>query len=110
MPRLLADNIQKFGAIFHFSEEWEFQARAFLDPRYARKAEYKTVEPTPEVWARYYAAKNALRVLHDYEHTEWGGPDYGTEVPEPTATQEVTFLETHEEWIARCRELQKEAA
>jgi hypothetical protein len=84
--------------------------RLGYNPEFERKREYKTVEPTPEVWGRYYAALAGLRALNAYEHTEWGGPDYGTEVPEPTPTKEVIWLETHDEWLARCRKLQKEVA
>lgn len=107
MPRLLADNIRKYYAHVWLSEEQVYESRGFIDDRFVRKYTSQTIPPTKEVWARYYAAKNALRVLGEYEFTEWGGPDYGTEVPEPSPTHEITYLETHEEWLDRCRALYK---
>lgn len=74
-------------------------------PDLERKCRRTPVEPTPEVWARYEAAKAGFAALEAYEHTEWGGPDYGTEVPEPTTTYEIEWLETRDEWLARLNEI-----
>lgn len=79
-------------------------------PELERKHRKVLVEPTPEVWGRYYEALAGLRALNAYEHTEWGGPDYGTEVPEPTPYFRTEYLETYEEWEARFNSiLEKEA-
>lgn len=99
--------LKKYGALSFLSEEQLYQARAFLDERFVRKHSSAFVEPTKEVWARFYAAKNALRILNEYEFTDWGGPEYEPEVTEPSPTREVTYLETHEEWLERCRALYK---
>ena len=87
------------------SAESVWMYKSFSDPRYSRKATRHETPPTPEDWALYYQAKAGLRALEAYAGTEWGGPDYRTEVnePEPHATYE--YHETEEEWYARCHEL-----
>jgi hypothetical protein len=109
MPRLLPDTIRKISVRMVFSEEQLFTNIGLSDSRYQRKAEYKTEEISPETWARYYEAKNAFRILADSEFMEWGSPEAEPEVAEPYAKRAVTYLETHEEWLERCRQLQKES-
>lgn len=106
-PRLLPD-ITKTYACVQLTDEQLFRYAAYRDERYERKAKQIAVEPTPEVWARYYAAVKGFQALEAYEFTEWGGPDYGTEVPEPHTTYRYEYLETTEEWLARCRKLREE--
>ena len=91
--------------LVHCESVW--MHKSFSDQRYARKATRYETPPTPEDWALYYQAKAGLRALEAYAGTEWGGPDYGTEVlePEPRATYE--YHETEEEWYARCHELDR---
>lgn len=106
-PRLLPD-VHKVGMTIQLTDEQLFGYMRFEDSRYDRKAKQIAVEPTPEVWARYYAAVKGFQALEAYEFTEWGGLDYGTEVPEPHTTYRYEYLETNEEWLARCRALRQE--
>lgn len=65
-----------------------------------RKGHHEPREIPADEQARYEAALAGLKALEDYEHTEWGGPDYGTEVPPPPAYEWV-WDEPEEEWNAR---------
>ena len=100
--------LQKFGAIHLISDEQLFMLMALTDSRYERKANKVINLPTQETWEKYRAALAGLNALKAYEFTEWGGPDYGTEVPRPTSTTTYEFLETNDEWLARCRALRQE--
>lgn len=100
----------KTTASIKVSDEQLFVLMGYTDKRYERKATKIINMPTQETWAQYYAAVGALRVLKEYEFTEWGGPDYGTEVLEPTPTNTYEYLETYTEWLARCRALRQETA
>lgn len=102
-------NLQKFGATMKISEEVLFGIRSYQDPRYERRATIYKVPPTPEAWELYRAAVVGLAALEAYDGTMFGGPDYGTEVPEPEPTTTVYFLETVDEWLDRCRALEREA-
>ena len=104
------DLIAKYGAITVISDEHLFTLMSYTDTRYARKANKIINLPTAEAWAKYYAAVAGLRALNEYEFTEWGGPDYGTEVPEPYPTHTYEYLETYSEWLARCQALRQETA
>ncbi len=77
--------------LFRANPELERQHRVELDP------------PTQEAWARYYRAQAGMKALEAYEGTEWGGPDYGTEVPEPAPTPRVIYTETEEDHAARLK-------
>ncbi|MDF9748651.1 hypothetical protein [Arthrobacter sp. ES3-54] len=94
--------MKKVYATMVFSSEMIYTEKAWTDGRYARKAIRTEAPPTSEAWERYRAAKAGLAALEAYEGTEWGGPDYGTEVPEPEPTVTFEYLETHDEWLARC--------
>ena len=87
------------------SAEALYSSLSAMDSRFERKATRTATPPTPEAWERYHAAKAGLAALEAYEGTEWGGPDYGTEVNEPQPTVTYDYLETVEEWLARCRSL-----
>lgn len=95
----------KIHASIVVSDEQLFSSMAWRDPRFDRKAIKTTTPPSPEAWERYRAAKAGLEALEAYEGTEWGGPDYGTEVHEPDSTVTYEYLETVEEWLARCKGL-----
>ena len=76
------------------------------DSELRRKGHIAPREIPADEQARYEAALAAYKVLGEYEHTEWGGPDYGTEVPPPPATRWV-FDETEEEYQARIKALKE---
>lgn len=100
--------IDKNSYVISLSHEQVFMNRALSAPRYYRKGNRVETPPTSEDWSLYHQAVQGLKALKAYEGTEWGGPDYGTEVhkPEPRITYE--WLETHDEWIARCLAIEKE--
>lgn len=102
--------LNKVPAYIKISPEVYFEGLGHQDERFRRRHRRTEVKPTPEVWARYYAALAGLRALEAYEWTMFGGPDYGTEVPEPSSTYEYEYLETNEEWLARCRSMESRQA
>lgn len=95
--------VNKVGYTIRISDEVYFEGRGHQDERFRRRSRRTEVRPSADVWARYYAAVAGLRALEAYEWTMFGGPDYGTEVPEPSVTYEYEYLETIDEWLARCR-------
>ena len=105
--RMIPDGIMKIGAIQMISDEALFRDMGYRNPEFQRKANVTEIPPSAAVWARYYTALVAVQALQAYEFTKWGGPDYDTEVREPEPTLEFEYLETHEEWLARCREIVK---
>ena len=100
--------INKNHMTIKVTAEQLYDMKSWSDGRYARKGIRGHEDPTPEAWERYRAAKAGLEALEAYEFTEWGGPDYGTEVPEPEPIATCEYLETHEEWLARCAKLASE--
>jgi hypothetical protein len=102
--------LKKYSAVMHLSDEQLFHVMSVSDGRYLRKANKIINLPTQETWAKYYAAVRGLQALEAYEFTEWGGPDTGTEVPEPYPIHTYEYLETYTEWLARCRALRQETA
>lgn len=100
--------LTKMSAVFQISDEQLFILMGYEDKRYDRKHIRHESEPTAEDWALYHQAVRGKLAMEAYEGTEWGGPDTGTEVhkPEPRVTYE--YLETHDEWLARCRALRQE--
>lgn len=107
-PRMLPDSLNKYSAIMLISEEAIFTEMGYGDERYLRKGNRVINLPTQETWDRYRAAVRGFQALEAYEFTEWGGPDYGTEVPEPQPIRAIEWLETNDEWLARCRALRQE--
>lgn len=103
-PKMIPDKLNKVSAVIHLSDEELFTWSN--NPEYWRKTKTTVAEPTPEAWQRYRRAQKAMKILRAYEGTEWGGPDYGTEVHPPLPTTTYEYLETHEEWLDRCRKLQ----
>ena len=99
----------KFGATIKISDEQLFDARGIADPRYARRHVKSYTPATPEAWDRYRAAAAGLAAFEAYEGSRYGGPDYGNEVPEPEPTTTIDYLETVDEWLDRCRALDREA-
>ena len=75
----------------------------FTGPEYSRRGHSAPREIPADEQARYEAALAGYKALEAYEHTEWGGPDYGTEVLPPPDTEWV-WDETEEEYQARIKE------
>jgi hypothetical protein len=101
-------NVVKFGATVQVSEEMAFEARALFNARYQRR-HTKAYQPAPpEAWERYRAAVAGLAAFEAYEGSQYGGPDYGNEVPPPEPTITIDYLETRDEWLTRCRALDTE--
>lgn len=71
---------------------------------YKRRGHSAPREIPADEQARYEAALAGYAALEAYEHTEWGGPDYGTEVLPPPDTEWV-WDETEEEYQARIEEM-----
>lgn len=100
--------VEKYGAIFRLSEEQLFEAAGHTDPRFQRRAKIIKTPPAPEAWELYRAAVAGLAALEAYEGTYYG-MDAGTpEVFEPEPTSTVEYLETVDDWLARCRTLAQE--
>lgn len=106
-PRMLPDVTKTYASI-QLTDEQLFSYGSFNDPRYERKAKRIETPPTLDDAKAYAKAKEAMKVLQDYAWMEWGGPDYGTEVFPPSSTVTYEYLETAEEWLARCRKLREE--
>lgn len=104
---MLPDGIRKIGAVVMISDEALFLDLGWQDARFIRKHDVVETPPSEDAWKRYKRALKGLKWLEDYEGTEWGGPDYGTEVLPPSARYTYNYHETHEEWLARCREIMK---
>lgn len=102
--------MNKNYAAVSISAEVLFMEMSWRDPRYVRKANRTSTPPTAEAWERYRAAKAGMAALEAYEGTEWGGPDCRTEVHKPEPTVEFDYLETHDEWMARCRSIMSSPA
>jgi hypothetical protein len=85
--------VQKRGLVLPFTWQdlgWQFDAANGI-ARYhdGRKGHSEPREIPADEQARYEAALEGMKALEAYEHTEWGGPDYGTEVPPPPDTKWV---------------------
>lgn len=100
-------NLHKNTIVIRLSHEQIFMHRAMTDPRYNRKGNRIETPPTSEDWALYHQAVQGFKALEAYEGTEWGGPDYGTEVHKPEPRITFDWLETHDEWIERCRKMEE---
>lgn len=98
-------SLQKHAHIVTIPDETFFDMLAEEDPRYERKAYKTVVASTTEDWAKYHLAKRALLTLKAYENTT-GAEE--VEVPCPKPKTHYEFLETPEEWLARCRALRAE--
>lgn len=92
------------------SAEQVYWERSWRDKRYTRKiGEIIVAEPTEADWEQHRAAKAAHDLLLQSPYFEDGGPDERSKVVEPEPKREYVYAETHEEWLARCGELDKEA-
>lgn len=95
---------------------WGSEARAYswlgnTDKRFARRFRTVTVEPSDADWAAYRAAAAGLEALKAYEFTAWDVTDYGDGIPEvmePRSRKRTEWLETEEEWLARCHALRED--
>lgn len=110
MPRMIPDSIRKISATVSFTDEMLFDLRASYNPEYMRRHTETIVPPTPEDWNLYRKAVRGMKDLQAYEGTDWGSPESEPEVEPPRATRKIEYLETHEEWMARCYELRKAEA
>ena len=91
------------------SAETVYMYRAWNDDRYGRKVERViTTEPSEADWAEYRKAKEAHDYLLESPYFQDGGPDEGSSVEEPEPKHEYIYAETVEEWLDRCRELDRE--
>lgn len=99
--------LKKYSAVQLISDGLLFDMMAEEDSRYERKATKTLVASTSEDWAKYHLAKRALLTLRAYENTT-GAEE--VEIPCPKPKTHYTFLETIDEWLARCRTLRAEQA
>lgn len=103
-------NINYNSYAIRLSHEQVFMARAWNDPRYSRLVDRVIVtQPTEADWADYRKAKEAHDYLLGSPYFDDGGPDERSSVSPPTPSREYVYAETHDEWIARCLEIEKEA-
>lgn len=95
-------------AVTRLPREQVYLGRALTDDRYDRRAE-RAVTPVPECeWAEYREACALLGRLREYDGFYEGGPDEGAYIEEPRPRVHYTYLETVDEWLARCAELEME--
>jgi hypothetical protein len=99
------DVIGYIGVTVPLSDEQLFTVMAIDNPEYERKAIKTVVAATPEDWALYHQAKRGLLAVRAYEGS-MGAEE--VEIPCPKPRTEYHFLETVEEWLARCRTLREE--
>jgi len=98
--------LNKNSVAIRLSAEQAYMWRALNDPRYYRRIKETIVtQPTEAEWADYRKAKAAHGFLLASPYFEDGGPDERSQVVEPEPRREYIYAETHDEWIARCLEL-----
>lgn len=101
--------IHKNEVYLSLHAEQVYMYRAWKDDRYRRKVERViTTDPTEADWAEYRKAKEAHDYLLESPYFQDGGPDEGSSVEEPEPKHEYIYAETVEEWLDRCRELDRE--
>jgi len=101
--------LNKNSAVIRISDEMRFLLMA--DARYQRRVDRIIVtQPTEADWADYRKAKEAHEYLLNSPYFDDGGPDERSSVSPPEPTREYIYAETTEEWIARCRELERSEA
>lgn len=105
--KMIPDGIRKIGAIQMTSDENLFTDLGWRNPEFQRKRNTIKTPPSRADWKLYYRALKAKKIMEAYEGTDWGGPDYGTEVNPPEHKYTYEYLETHEKWLARCRAIVK---
>lgn len=103
-------SVGKMTVTMHISDEQLFTIMAMSDKRYERKANKIITLPTPEEWNLYRKAVTGLRALEAYEGTDWGSPESEPSVDKPYPKHTYEYLETNDEWLARCRALRQETA
>lgn len=87
------------------------------DKRFARKTIRRTVPPSKKDFKRYRSAMMALRLLKEYDWTDWGAKGCtgcGTEIPFPQVQRPrprviLEYVESRDAWLERCRALYKAA-
>jgi len=103
-------SVGKLSMTMHISDEALFDSMAWHDSRYERKVRNRlTTPPTHSQMRAYRRAQAAMRVLQSLsEYVDWGSPESEPEVIAPTDHITITYAETHDEWLARCRALRQE--
>lgn len=104
---MLPESLRKYGAIQFISDEQLYVLLGSNDSHYIRKHVETTVPPNSEDWWRYHQAVQGLRALQAYEGMDWGSPESEPEVEPPRPKVTFEWLETHDEWIARCHALRQ---
>jgi len=99
--------ISKVSAAIRIPDEMRFLCMP--DPRYRRLVDRIIItQPTEREWEDYRKAKAAHDYLLMSPYFDDGGPDERSSVSPPEPKREYIYAETHEEWLNRCRELDKE--
>jgi len=101
----------KISVDIYISDEQRYQAKALYDDRYDRRAERMEAAPSPGYWEQFRKAEECLAFLRGYPDMDWG--DWDQEEPSlspPRCNVFYTYLETVDEWLERCRALDKEDA
>ena len=102
--------LNKNYAVIRLSAEQVYWERGFRDSRYNRKVDrIEVTQPTEADWAEYRKAREAHEYLLSSPYFDGGGPDERSQVSPPEPTREYIYAETHDEWLARCREMDGEA-
>ena len=102
--------LNKNYAVIRLSAEQVYWERGFRDSRYNRKVDrIEVTQPTEADWAEYRKAREAHEYLLSSPYFDDGGPDERSQVSPPEPTREYIYAETHDEWLARCREMDGEA-
>lgn len=102
-------NIRKNSVAINLNAEEVFMHRSLFDDRYSRRVKQLIItQPTEADWAEYRKAKEAHEYLLGSPYFEDGGPDERSSVTEPEPGREYIYAETVEQWIARCRRIEKE--
>ena len=103
-------NLSKNYVAIRVSAEQIYMERSYYDSRYNRKVDrIEVTQPTEADWDDYRKAKEAHEYLLNSPYFDDGGPDERSQVSPPEPTREYIYAETHDEWLARCREMDGEA-
>lgn len=102
-------SVRKNAYAIRLSAEQVYWERGFRDSRYNRLVERIDItQPTEQDWADYRKAREAYDYLLESAYFDIGCSCEHPSVSEPTPSREYVYAETHEEWLARCKELDKE--
>ena len=103
--------LHKNSIAIRLSLEQVYMHRGIFDSRYNRRVDHINVtQPTEAEWAEYRKAKEAHEYLLNSPYFDDGGPDERSQVSPPEPSRECIYAEAIEEWLDRCRAIEKEAA